>query len=140
MEYLKARLIKLLAEFFGEDYRRINHAIEVMQQAELAGEKYRGWDYEVLLAAAILHDVGIKPSEALLGYNNGQTQEEYGPPEARRLLEQIDFNPAKLEIVVNMIGNHHSPSRYDYVELRILKEADRIVNRKESAKIDNTSK
>ena len=33
--------------------------------------------------------------------------------------------------VCEIIGNHHSPSRYDYVELEILKEADRIVNKLE---------
>jgi hypothetical protein len=33
--------------------------------------------------------------------------------------------------VCDAIGNHHSPSRYDYAELKILKEADRIVNKLE---------
>jgi hypothetical protein len=32
---------------------------------------------------------------------------------------------------MTVIGNHHSPSRYDYPELVVLKEADRIVNRDE---------
>jgi acetyl esterase len=36
-------------------------------------------------------------------------------------------------IVKDIIGNHHSPSRYGYPELALLKEADRIVNRDEAA-------
>ena len=139
MEHLKARLIKLLVDFFGDDYRRINHAIEVMQQAEISAQKYSQWDYEILMAASILHDVGIKPSEEILGYNNGKTQEEYGPPIVRQLLEQINFDKAKLEIVANIVGNHHSPSRYDYVELKILKEADRHINRRESHPVNNSN-
>jgi hypothetical protein len=35
----------------------------------------------------------------------------------------------KIEIIKNIIGNHHSPSRYDYPELALLKKADQIVNR-----------
>ena len=139
MEHLKARLIKLLVDFFGDDYRRINHAIEVMQQAEISAQKYSQWDYEILMAASILHDVGIKPSEEILGYNNVKTQEEYGPPIVRQLLKQINFDKAKLEIVANIVGNHHSPSRYDYVELRILKEADRHINHRESRPVNNSN-
>lgn len=88
-------------------------------------------DCEILITSALLHDIGIKQSEELLGYNNGKTQEAYGPPVAERLLRDIGFPADKIVKVCNIIGNHHSPSRYDYVELRILKEADRIVNRLE---------
>ena len=86
-------------------------------------------DYEVLVASALLHDVGIKPSEEALGYNNGKTQEEYGPPVVRQLLGSIDFPAEKVLKVCEIVGNHHSPSRYRYIELKILKEADRIVNK-----------
>jgi hypothetical protein len=85
---LKGQLIKLLTDFFAEDYRRIAHAIEVMQQAELLRHHYANVDVEVLLASALLHDVGIKPSEAELGYNDGTTQEAYGPAVAQTLLKR----------------------------------------------------
>lgn len=84
------------------------------------------------MAACCLHDVGIKASEALLGYNNGQTQEEYGPELARELLESIGFDQAKTTKVAEIIGNHHSPVRYDYIELAILRQADRIVKGQEA--------
>ena len=88
-------------------------------------------DYDIVIASALLHDVGIKPSEEKFGYNNGKTQEEYGPPVAEELLRSIDFPGDKTAKVCEIIGNHHSPSRYDYTELRLLKEADRIVNKLE---------
>lgn len=127
-EILKGRLIKALVDFFDQDYRRICHAVEVLKQSEWLLPHYPDADVEVVLACAVLHDVGIKPSEAELGYNDGKTQEHYGPPIARDLLQQIGFGAAKIDKVADIIGNHHSPSRYDYVELKLLKLADRIVN------------
>ena len=90
-----------------------------------------GCDTEVVVACALLHDIGIKDSEEKLGYNNGKTQEEYGPPVAEKLLCSIGFPPDKIEKIKQIIGNHHSPSLYDYPELEVLKEADKIVNRDE---------
>lgn len=131
MDYCKGKIAKLLIDYFGNDFRRINHALEVLKYAEKIMEDAENCDYEVLIASALLHDVGIKKSEELLGYNNGKTQEEYGPPIAAKLLESIDFPPEKIQKVCEIIGNHHSRSRYDYIELKIIKEADRIVNKLE---------
>jgi HD superfamily phosphodiesterase len=131
MPYIKGKIIKLLTDFFENDYRRIQHAVDVLHYAENIMQKADEYDRDVVIAAALLHDVGIKPSETELGYNNGKTQEQYGPPVVRELLTRIGFPPDKLQKVVDIVGNHHSPSRFDYSELAILKEADRIVNRQE---------
>lgn len=128
MPYLKGQLIKLLTDYFENDYRRIQHAVSVLRHAENLMEKAPACDGDVVLAAALLHDVGIKPSERELGYNNGKTQEQYGPPIVRDLLTDIGFPPEKVQKVVDIVGNHHSTSRFDYPELAILKEADRQVN------------
>ena len=131
MDYWKGKITKLLVDYFQYDFRRITHALEVLKYAEQIIEKVQGYDYDVLIASALLHDVGIKRSEEILGYNNGKTQEAYGPPVAGELLRSIGFPADKIARVSEIIGNHHSPSRYDYVELKILKEADRIVNKME---------
>jgi HD superfamily phosphodiesterase len=129
MKYLRAQLVRSLLAYFGADDRRIEHALLVWQHAERLMAKVPACDPEIVCASALLHDVGIKVSEERHGYNNGKTQEAYGPAAAERLLQAIGFPPAKIEIVKNIIGNHHSPSRYDYAELAVLKEADQIVNR-----------
>lgn len=129
MDYCKGKIIKLLVDYFENDFRRITHALEVLKYAEKAAEGTEDFDYEILVASALLHDVGIKQSEEVLGYNNGATQEKYGPPVAGQLLDSIGFPPEKTIKICEIIGNHHSRSRYDYVELKILKEADRIVNK-----------
>lgn len=128
-EQIKGRLIKALVDFFEHDYRRINHAIEVLKYAEQTMSDHPEADEEIVIASAILHDVGIKPSEAELGYNNGKTQEQYGPAIASEVLTANAFPAEKIEKVAQIIGNHHSASRYDYIELEILKIADRIVNK-----------
>jgi len=129
VKHLRARLARVLLGYFDADDRRIEHALCVLQHAELLMDKHPGCDADVVIACALLHDVGIKVSEERHGYNNGRTQEEYGPPVAGELLGSISFPAQKIDIVKNIIGNHHSPSRYDYPELALLKEADRIVNR-----------
>lgn len=131
MEYFKGRVVKLLVDYFGNDFRRISHALEVLKHSEILMENAECRDYEVLVASALLHDIGIKQSEEILGYNNGKAQEEYGPPIAEKLLDGIGFPHCKIMKVCEIIANHHSPSRHDYVELKIIKEADRIVNKLE---------
>src|SRR4030066_711102 len=126
MDYCKGRITKLVVDYFGNDFRRIAHALEVLKYAERIMENTQSCDYDIVIASALLHDVGIKPSEEILGFNDGKTQEEYGPPVAEELLKSIDFPREKITKVCEIIGNHHSPSQYDYVELKILKEADTI--------------
>lgn len=131
MQYLRAQLIRVLTEYFGADDRRIEHALRVLHHADIITESHPSCDPDILIACALLHDVGIKVSEEKHGHNTGKTQEQYGPPVAEELLNSIGFPKEKIEIVKNIIGNHHSPTRYDYPELIVLKEADRIVNRDE---------
>jgi putative nucleotidyltransferase with HDIG domain len=131
MQYPRARLTRALLEYFGPDNRRIEHALRVLHHAEILAGQYPGCDTDILIASALLHDIGIKVSELKHGYNNGKTQEEYGPPVAEELLRSIAFPTEKISIVKNIIGNHHSRSRYAYPELAVLKEADRIVNKDE---------
>ena len=132
MKYPKAEIIRLLINYFGNDNRRIEHALKVLYHAEKIMETRDDYDPDIVIASALLHDVGIKISEQKLNYNNGKTQEKFGPPEVGKLLNSIYFPPDKITIVKNIVGNHHSPSKYDYSELEILKEADKIVNKEES--------
>ena len=133
MEYPKAKIARLLIDYFAHDNRRIEHALAVLKEAELLqNNDDTTYDDEIVIATALLHDIGIRISEEKLGYNNGKTQEEFGPPVAEELLKSINFPEAKLAIVKDIIANHHSPSRFDHPELELLKKADRIVNKNES--------
>ncbi len=131
MKYLRARLVRLLMEYYDSDDKRIEHALCVLHHAERMMEKHPVCDGDIVIASALLHDVGIKVSEEKYGYNNGKTQEKYGPPIAGKMLDSIGFPSGKTEVVKKIIGNHHSPSRYSYLELVVLKKADQIANRDE---------
>jgi HD superfamily phosphodiesterase len=135
MEYITGKLTKVMADYFEDDYRRIEHAIDVLMHTEIIADSCLDeleFDEEILIASALLHDVGIKKSEAELGYNNGITQENYGPPIAKELLEQCGFPEEKIEMVCKIIGNHHTKSKFESAELELLKAADQIVNKMEA--------
>jgi HD superfamily phosphodiesterase len=134
MKFLRAKLTRVLVDYFAADDRRIEHALSVLRTADSLIEGYPGCDPDIVVASSLLHDIGIKMSEEKHGYNNGATQEQYGPPVAGEQLASIGFPPEKIEIVKNIIGNHHSPSHYDYPELALLKKADQLVNRAEEGR------
>lgn len=129
MDYLRAQITRLLIDYFETDNRRIDHALRVLYHSENIMKEYESYDEEIVIATALLHDIGIKISEEIHGYNNGITQEKYGPDVAKKLLKSVNFPEEKITKVCEIIGNHHSPSRYDYPELEILKKADAIVNK-----------
>jgi len=126
-QYLKSRLIKALIAHFGDDDRRIDHALAVTKWAERILEN-EGGDEEIVLAAGLLHDVGIKEAEARFGYNTGKMQEEYGPPVACRILEEIGLAKEKIAEACAIIGSHHTPEGIPGPDFSILWDADMIVN------------
>jgi putative nucleotidyltransferase with HDIG domain len=131
MTYIRAKLIRKLIEFFNDDDRRIEHALRVLYHAENCVSEYPACDRDILIAAALLHDVGIKESEEKLGYNTGKTQEKYGPAIAKRILDETDFPKEKIHLTIDIISRHHSPENDDCCELKILKRADAVVNKTE---------
>jgi SAM-dependent methyltransferase len=127
-EYLKGQLIRELVAHFGEDTRRIEHAIDVLTHALALLENMPEADAEVVAAAAVTHDFGIKRAEEIHGSNNGKLQEEYGPDAARPALERCGLETDKVEAVVDIIAHHHSRVENPSVEFLILTEADWLVN------------
>jgi hypothetical protein len=130
---LADRLIQAVKERFGPDQARIRHALRVLDHAEdiLAREKDasgEGADPRVVVAAALLHDIGIIEAERLHGSAEARYQEEYGPPVAREVLEGIGFDSRSVEHVCRIIANHHSGRGIDTPEFRIVWDADRLVN------------
>ncbi|MFC1799225.1 phosphohydrolase [Thermodesulfobacteriota bacterium] len=96
MDCFKGRVTKLLVDYFEDDFRRITHALEIIKQSEKILENTESYDHDILIASALLHDISIKKSEAVLGYNNGKAQEEYGPPLPRNFSKALTSLPRKL--------------------------------------------
>ncbi len=127
-KHLKGHLIRELVAHFGSDTRRIEHALDVLTHARALLEDTPDADEDIVVAAAVTHDFGIKRAEAIHGCNNGKMQEEYGPEEARPALEHCGFPEDKIEAVLHIIAHHHSHHENPTLEFLILTEADCLVN------------
>ena len=63
MRKLKERLIERMKERFGDDEKRIKHALRVCEYAERILRYEKEAQKDVVIAAAILHDIGIHETE-----------------------------------------------------------------------------
>ena len=113
------------------DARRIQHFLKVYQFAALIGklEGLSPEQQEILEIAAILHDIGIIPSEKKYGISNGKLQEQEGPAYARELLNRIGgYGQEFIDRVCFLIAHHHTYEGVDGLDWQILLEADFLVN------------
>lgn len=85
--------------FFAGDARRCQHFIKVASLAkQLAESEAADAELtELVEAAGLVHDCGIKPGEAKYGAGHctGKIQEQEGPAVARELLQKVGYAPEK---------------------------------------------
>ena len=124
----KPALIAAMEGYFGADRKRIEHARQVVAYAEsiLALEKEA--DPNLVIAAAALHDIGIKNAEAKHGSSDARYQEEEGPPVARAILSELGYPEGFIREVCDIVGHHHHPRVEETLHFRILYDADLLVN------------
>ncbi len=124
------QVLNEMIAYFGNDVRRINHAIKVYGFATAIGrtENIDMQSVQILEIAAILHDIGIPVSEKKYGSCIGKYQELEGPPIARAILEKIGTPANIIDRVCFLIGNHHTYTKIDNIDFQILVEADFLVN------------
>ncbi|MEK7354729.1 MAG: HD domain-containing protein [Chloroflexota bacterium] len=139
MEATKEALIGAMESYFGEDARRINHAHRVTEYAEqLMGPE--GGDYQVVIGAAVLHDIGIHQAEKKYGSASGKYQEIEGPPIAREILTGLKFGQSQIAEICEIIAHHHSPGKINTRNFKILYDADWLVNLKDGYDIQDRDK
>jgi len=124
---MKDKLIQNMKDVFGDDQKRVNHALAVLNFAERI-HAVEGGDATVVTAAAILHDIGIHQAELKYGSPAGKYQEIEGPPIAEKILDDNGFGSEKIEHVCKIIANHHTARNIDTLEFRIIWDADWLVN------------
>ncbi|MDX9880646.1 MAG: HD domain-containing protein [Prolixibacteraceae bacterium] len=119
-----------MIDYFGNDVRRINHALKVYAFANLIAEKENLPEakLEIVNLATILHDIGIPAAEQKYQSCAGKYQEIEGPPIAREILKQLSVEPETINRVCYLIGNHHSYAKIDGPDFQILIEADFLTN------------
>ena len=136
---LKHKLIKELEDYFGNDIKRIIHAKKVLGYAEeILKQEQADWD--IVIPASILHDVGIKPAEEKYGSSSGHLQEALGPEIARRILIKLGVEKENVDEICQIISFHHSPGKINTVNFKVLYDADWLVNLEEEADISDKVK
>jgi len=88
---LADQLIEAVKVQFGDDRKRITHALSVLDLAEQI-LRQEDADARVVIAAAVLHDIGIQEAERKHGSSAGKYQEKEGPPIAERILRDLRFD------------------------------------------------
>ncbi|MFA4905983.1 MAG: HD domain-containing protein [Candidatus Margulisiibacteriota bacterium] len=123
---MKERLLQEMENYFGWDEKRKDHARRVLGYAEQMLKK-EGGDREVVVAAAILHDIGIHVAEKKHGSPAGKYQEIEGPPIAKGILSKLRFPVDKIDEVLKIIAHHHSGG-IETINFKIIWDADWLVN------------
>ncbi len=126
---------------FGNDKKRIDHAVKVYGYASAISE-LESLDPEtrkIIAITAILHDIGIKECERKFKTSAWKCQETEGPPVARGILEKLQINEDIIERVCFIIGHHHSFEYIDGIDFQVLVEADFLVNAPEKDLDKNTA-
>jgi putative nucleotidyltransferase with HDIG domain len=124
---MRDKLIGRMKNVFGEDQKRIEHALAVLDYAEQI-QNVEGGDPLIVRAAAILHDIGIHEAERKYGSSAGNYQEIEGPPIAEEILKKFNISAEAVEHICRIIANHHSAKEIDTTEFRIVWDADWLVN------------
>lgn len=124
------KVVSAMVEFNKGDARMVNHFLKAWAYSKAIGEN-EGVDektMKILEVAAVMHDIGIKPSMEKYGSGAGPYQEKEGPPIAKEMLERLGFEGGLVDRVCYLIGHHHTYTDIDGIDYQILVEADFLVN------------
>lgn len=115
--------------------RRTQHILKVYALAKLLGEQESlpEPDRQILQAAAILHDIPIKYCKEHHGGDAGQAnQQREAPRLVHDFLQQAEYPAAYAPRILDLVLRHHDYTDPPDPLLRLLIEADLIVNCYES--------
>ena len=127
---LIGQVINAMIAYYAGDVRRINHFLKVYGFSKAIGEM-EGLDEStqaILEIAALTHDIGIKNSEKKYNSSAGNYQQIEGPPEAKKLLEELGIESGVIDRVCWLIAHHHTYTDIQGIDYQILVEADFLVN------------
>ncbi len=119
-----------MVEYEGKNPQRVQHLLKVYGFAKTIGQ-CEGLDQRtqaILEAAAVVHDIGIKPSMEKYGSAAGPYQEKEGPAPAKQALMGFGLDDAFIQRVCYLVGHHHTYQGIDGLDYQILVEADFLVN------------
>ena len=107
------KVMKEMIAYYAGDPARIQHFLKVYEFSRMIGLA-EGLDGDLQLTlelSALVHDIGIRPSESIYGDCKGPHQEELGPAEVKKMLEPLGVEPERIERIMYLVGHHHTPDR-----------------------------
>ena len=135
-EEFKEIIILAMKEHLEGDQKRMDHALKVLEFAEKILEKEEG-NPKVVIAAAILYDIGVHEAERKPEGAKGSNQEKDSLPIVRGILERSGSKDEVIEEVCQIIESHHHPEKIDNLNGKIVYDAVRLVNLKGKYDIDD---
>ncbi len=128
---IKEIIIEEMKKVFYERPGGIEHTLNVLKNAEdiMDGEGIEGDLRELISIAVILHDIGIVSALKKYGSSKAEYQEKEGYEISRAILNHTGY-VKHAERISYIIGNHHTQSKIDGIDFRILWEADLLENMK----------
>jgi len=126
----QSRLALKMMDYYAGDARRINHFVKVHGFARFIGlqEGLNEHEQDILEAAALVHDIGIKISLEKYDSSAGHYQELEGPPIAMDMLSLLGYPDFMVERIGYLVGHHHTYGHIEGNDYQILVEADFLVN------------
>ncbi len=123
-------LIMAMCRYEAGCPERVQHFLKVYAFCQVIGrqEGIPAPVQQILETAAIVHDIGIRPSLKKYGSSAGAYQQIEGPAEAKKMLEELHYPAQMIERVSYLVGHHHTYQDIRGLDYQILVEADFLVN------------
>ena len=123
-------LIMAMCRYEAGCPERVQHFLKVYAFCQVIGrqEGISAPVQQILETAAIVHDIGIRPSLKKYGSSAGAYQQIEGPAEAKKMLEELHYPAQMIERVSYLVGHHHTYQEIQGLDYQILVEADFLVN------------
>lgn len=128
MSELRDRLVGRMKRYFGANEDLIRHALNVTQTAEHILSYEVDAERDTVIAAAVLHDIGIPEAVRKHGSPAALYQELEGPPIAREIMLREGLPEKLIEDVCQIIAHHHTPGVVTTKNYEVIYDADSIVN------------
>lgn len=123
-------LIMAMCRYEAGCPERVQHFLKVYAFCQVIGrqEGIPAPVQQILETAAIVHDIGIRPSLKKYSSSAGAYQQIEGPAEAKKMLEELHYPAQMIERVSYLVGHHHTYQDIRGLDYQILVEADFLVN------------
>lgn len=125
-----AEATEKMIRFSEGNVHDIEHFLKVWAYARTIGQREKLDDHTqmVLELSALVHDIACPLCREKYGNTNGKLQERESAPLVEEFFSHEDIDESDVNRIADIVSRHHTYTGVDGIDLRILLEADFIVN------------